>query len=124
MAPQPRKYVIGVVRHPVDRLVSAWRRKHYSTEFGAWLRGEQMYVSGVDFLRCPQRTWLYHCDRVLHFESLADEWEQLAEDMGWPSVALPHENTAVSDPPRLLAEDVALIHDRFSHDFSSYGYRL
>lgn len=118
-----RSYVIGVVRDPVDRIVSAWRRKHYSTPFGVWLRGQaEFYVGGVDFLRTPQVTWLKYADRVLDHAHLDDEWGQLCVDMGWDNTPLPRSNKAVEEQPVVSYNDRELIMDRFLPDYQRWRF--
>lgn len=112
----------GVVRDPVDRMVSAWRRKHYSTPFPQWLRSSgELYVGGIDFLRTPQVAWLRFCDAVLDFSNLGPEFDVLADRLDWDGPLLYHENRAVADRFEVSDEDRALIADRFAPDYARWG---
>ena len=119
----PGMVTFGVIRHPYDRLVSAWRRKYYNTDFNVWLDSHPLIVGPVDLLRTPQETWLWLCDVILNYEELDLAFAMIAKDMGWPNEPLPVENQAIHPGyPKLLPHSVTKILDRFKLDFDHYAW--
>ena len=138
----------SVVRHPCDRLVSLWAdylTPPYPTAslavnpdlayfvdwpFEAFVRAIVDREPGqANAHYMPQTDLLYYLDtpltdQLLHFETLAVEWEGLRERCGVP--ALPHLRPSEHQPwqgmysPDLLA----LVARRYAADFEQFGYKV
>lgn len=121
----PRQFVANV-RHPADRLVSAWAyTSRQKTSFQDWLRGEPYLFGGADIKRTSQGYWVPEgVKTVLRFENLADDWAALLERFGLPFVNLPHDRPSVRPDWRhvVTEDDMTIIRDRFLYDFQTWGY--
>lgn len=124
-----------IVRNPYDRLVSYYyrnreERKAHPTlvltfrEYVKWAcshpkgrsiapQAEQVLIDGVLAI-----------DRLLRFESLVDDWKNLAEEYGLPA-ELPHINASTLRPPFEECFDgmlSKLVLEAYKEDFSLFGY--
>lgn len=119
----PRHFVVNV-RHPEDRLISAWAYLDRGrTGFSDWLRGGPAWFGGVDIKRTSQAYWAKpEVQSILRFETLADDWATLLEQMNLPFIALPHHQKSERPDVMLTSEDKAIIRDRFAYDFEQWGY--
>lgn len=142
-------WVFAVVRHPLDRFVSAWAyfqrprkrtvKENYVLE--AMLQGGDI----DDFVRCcdfekiskhiphfqPQ-WWIleagksgHNVDQILHFETLDDDFKELCSIAGVAYEKLPRlRSTKHKKFQQLLSdESIQKMQDYYSKDYETYGYQ-
>jgi Sulfotransferase family len=140
----------GVVRHPLDRLLSAYRFLRQWDSPSNWMRAQMMefqsfadFVAsdiwteddGLDRLFRPQAFWLADpnkdellVDRILHTETLNADLERLLLDLGVPRSRMPtdapHLN-ATKETDTLLDlgnELLDKVRTRYARDLRMFGY--
>ena len=88
---------VAVWRRPRDRLLSIWRHYQRGLQFCDVPRGltleEFCEAKSVDEHLAPQWPVLKTCDRVLRFDRLEHDFEELRQDYPWIG-PLPHLNPA------------------------------
>lgn len=139
-------YKIITVRNPYDRLLSAWAYHATMTpESKYWPSNRScrpwVYKYGNSFERFvlsfqghetqrhfrPQVHWMDdNIDRVLRFETLADDWAKLCHEFSLPCSELPHENASIHQPWRELYTPAMIrrVNDVYSADFERLDYDL
>lgn len=138
-----RKFRLGVVRNPFDRMVSAWsymRQRRPDTwglvsfrEFvldAGWLIGRKPYL--VEFQTTPQIMWLAGCNCILRYEHLGPEFERWAEAVLGERVDLPRTNTSERSggyPAYYIKEGggwdeavIETVRSNFKLDLEAFGY--
>jgi len=147
------RYVsFGVVRHPLDRLASAYRfLRQWESSANRWHGRMSEFESFSDFVASdvwikdegpdrmfrPQAFWLAESssnellvDRVLFVESLNADLRQLLLDIGVPRAklpdALPHLNaTRKRDFAYALSEELMnKVGERYRRDLDIFGYEM
>jgi len=147
------KYVsFGVVRHPLDRLASAYRFLRQWNSPQNRLLGQMIaFQSFADFVASdvwieaegpdrifrPQAFWLADAhkdeilvDRVLHTETLNTDLQRLLLDLGIPRAKVPIDvpqlnSTRKTDQPVQLSGDLLeRVRTRYARDLRMFGYSL
>lgn len=137
----------AVVRNPWDRIASFyahhksvsrsrylrpdyWRTRHL--DFAEWLqkvhaprRRAGLLKSQAEMLRLPGSDSIA-LDRLLRFETLAQDFAALAHHLDLPATALPRLNASRrSDPRALYSESLRdLIGALYADDIATFGYRF
>lgn len=119
--PPTDKLIVGVVRHPFDRIVSGWRyfcRWRREVSLIAYLGMDSDDLLGVPFQHWPQGRWLDRCHVVLRFERLALEFRRVF------GLDLPHMNTSDRGHYRdhFDTRTRRIVEKRFAADFARWGY--
>jgi hypothetical protein len=142
--------LFGVVRHPLDRFVSAWA--WFKTPFKrnlpenyllqALLQGGDIndlvrvsdlnllgeiiphFGRQVDFFKPGRKR--REMDMLLHFESLDEDFELLCEAMGVRPFTLPHRRQSRREPWKTVLSDESIqtLVDWYQADFKAFGYDL
>lgn len=132
-----RLFKFSVCRHPCEQLVSHYcnvarmpDHGHYVRAiregFSSWLRWKEETPDhrGIcaHFMDMP-------VDFVMRFENLHSDFEILKGRLGMdPAIELPRINVGENKPPRwqdwIVGDDLAYVRDRFSEDFTRFGYEL
>lgn len=147
---KPDAWLFGVVRHPLDRFMSAWAYfKHPRSRtvpenyvLEAVLQGGDVndFVRMVDLGRLAkiiphfQRQVVFftpgetgrNADQMLRFESLVEDFRTLCRNLGMPEdTALVHKRASEHDrwEDALSADSVAMLRDFYQEDFAQYDYR-
>jgi hypothetical protein len=120
----------AAVRNPYDRALSEYRYRSQRGElpFSRFLR--QLEISEVDRHLVPQAKFLTDAtgktmvDRIMRFESLASDFEQVSSALFGHPVQLPHINKSPQGIVQVdLNDDVrAVIYKRYERDFDLFGY--
>jgi hypothetical protein len=147
------RYVsFGVVRHPLDRLASAYRfLRQWESSANRWHGRMSKFDTFADFVASdvwikdegpdrmfrPQAFWLAEqnnnkllVDRVLHVESLNSDLRRLLLDIGVPRTklpeALPHLNATrkLEVAYALPPELMAKVKERYHRDLDVFGYQI
>ena len=139
---------VGLVRHPLDRLVSCWAdttrphrvfliemsRKHRIPIEGTYANMPfdefaevVMKQPGMNAHWIPQAWWLNVGrlpDHIIHFENIREEWAPFVEQYGWPEFpeqklnASEHAHWTEVIPEHLLPRLV----NTYADDFDTFGY--
>lgn len=115
-----RKWIIGCVREPVERIVSGWRYwcRHKGEEsLRDYLRRDTDTLLGVGFSWIPQARWLERCNVVLRFSRLQEDFAAMCDRIG-VRAELPHDN--MGKKADIDEEDAALIRRRFREDYARF----
>lgn len=130
---QSKQFRIVCVRNPFDRVVSGYeysQRDVTPTErpsFEEWIMSEKPWMIGpFDFKRVPQSYWTWGCNRILRFEHLEDDFNNLLAEMEI-STRLEHKNQSERRPdywsyytPKIKA----IVKDRCQTDLTKFGYEF
>lgn len=132
---------IGVVRHPIDRLISCWR-------FNFWLGMLEPEIprhsTWTEFLKVildtpDERSDLhfrsYSCDLVvggrapdfmLHVEHVAEEWRALCNTLNWKEFSLGALNPTPFKIPSPVVTPWQLVQlsTRYQADAANFGYEI
>lgn len=117
-----RKWVIGCVREPVERMVSGWRyfcRHRGGESLEDYLRRDLDPLLGVGFSWIPQCRWLERCNIVLRFSRLQEDFAAMCDLIGLKA-GLPHENRG--EKAKISDETAALIRRRFREDYERFPW--
>jgi hypothetical protein len=127
-----RYFKFAVVRHPRDRLVSAYRFRYSRNmvSFADFVRAlpEDLYSGPMRHL-CPQH--LYLCepdgrlivDQVLRYENIDAEFGAVSARLFGKSITLPRSNVSSSAIPHVDRAMQEMIFRRYERDFKLFGYR-
>lgn len=135
-------YVAAFVRHPLDRLVSAWANKCAPGGISQTLRSER-FREGMSFLRFVRHATRAHrwerdhhlrpqsqfflpdqVDFLGRYETLAEDWSRLAAEFGLGE--LPHKNRSEHKEWRAhyCEEALDLALSVYREDIQVFGYHL
>lgn len=110
--------VASIVRHPVDRIISAWDNKK---PFDLWWNTvDWVAVDNKDIKTTAQTYWLKHVNHILRFETLQDDWQKFCR-LAEISAPLPQLNTSRSNK-QITAAQREMVTKRFQCDFEALGY--
>jgi len=118
--------IATTVRNPYDVIVTWWLRA---------TRGEGSFVEFIrDYSRKPQLdsageifTHRKHCDVVMRYENLAEDFRLLMEVVGLPQVEIPIDNTTkgkASWETYYDDDSLAEVERRFGMEIEDLGYSL
>ncbi len=142
-------YKFTVVRNPWDKMVSHYKHRIKTQPESMRLPGSKDFIGFGDWLRCtlaeprdpryysrpqhflPQVEWLkddrgeLHMDMIIRFESLAEGFRKVAEDLGLDA-ELPHLNDTVPSSYRDFYDEGLrnLVAAHFRADIDLFGYRF
>ena len=103
--------VFCVVRNPWDKLVSGWHMMYHkrgdNMSFNERLKhlpdytlestcGEYHHMMQTQMTQITASDGTIIPDRMLRFENLHDEWDELCEDMNWGNIPLRHVGKSVN----------------------------
>lgn len=118
--------LIGAIREPLSRLISAWRESG-STRKKSFDEAIQMQAALTDEYMdvhfCPQAAYCTAADgrrptSWLYVECLLSDWMALCRRKGWAFDVLAHRNAKKQTPvPSIDRETLELIHERWAEDF-------
>ena len=125
--------VVTTVRNPCDLLVTWWLRQPeaVATYIGPEATFEQ-FVRSVDrvigvsgpYLADGKIFW-HDCDRVLHYETLQEDLDELLIGLDLPTVLLKKHNVTKNKRPwqdYYTEETLAVVRSRFKEEMELYGY--
>jgi hypothetical protein len=121
-------YKFASVRNPWDRLVSLYftpiQQKHWNRKAFKKVIGEA--ASAADYLRLEkgERDSFGNVDRVMRFESLADDFNTVCTEIGVAAEELPRYNRSERDHYSKYYDDElrALVAERFALEIARFGY--
>jgi len=124
-----RLYKFTCVRNPWDRMVSYYFRPSRRT--GAWDRKEfrklvLKTLSVADYLRLDEgeNDPFANVDRIMRFETLADDFRSVCAALGIPTAPLPQYNRSSRQHYSKYYDDGlrALVRERFAPEIERFGY--
>lgn len=135
---------IAAVRHPVDRLISAWKHGTQRDQGGYLnLAGANPWMSWDGFvdlvcyewndascnphfrsysLELMSHEWGY--SDLLRCESLESDWFHLSNKYGWPSVELQHLNKTKKIPVTVSRLQLEWLSVRYEMDATNFNYDI
>ena len=122
-------YKFACVRNPWDRMVSYYFRPSRRT--GAWDRKEfrklvLKTLSVADYLRLDEgeNDPFANVDRIMRFETLADDFRSVCAALGIPTAPLPQYNRSSRQHYSKYYDDGlrALVRERFAPEIERFGY--
>lgn len=124
---------IAVVRNPYDRIVSGYEFSQKKkdpkdkTPFDEWVLSDEPWMIGpFDFCRVPQSYWTWGCNRILRFERLEQQFNEVMYEFNI-DVKLPHLNQSKRGRDfrsYYTKETYNVVTDRFKPDLIKYGYEF
>lgn len=137
--------VAAIIRDPLDRLLSAWRFFDKTTQGPSRFEGIRVSdgVTFEDFCEQVLTHPLHRLDkhfqpqslllsddqglvpnRLLRFERLSEEWDDLREDTTLPLPPLPHRNQTDKSLRPVTDQVLELVHEKLADDYRVLGYTL
>lgn len=143
-----RYYSFAVIRNPFDHAVSHYEylKQHRSKSiakfyqritFESYLveRQKKPFLNNTIFVRMPDQAYFILDDanqiavnKLLRFENLATEWEQLVETLGLKDLKLLHVNKTISKAKGKLFSSYynhhteEIVRNIYKRDFDLFGY--
>lgn len=132
---------IGMVRHPVSRLLSCWRHcvwKRKAKELdNEQIRNNMIWDDFVQVVCClPDADSNRHFrsafedllidgkmpDHVLHVEDLDREWRELSRRFNWKQIVLPKHNRTDGPEATVTKDQLQALAVRYLRDSELFGY--